>query len=271
MPLPASTYPHRWDKHSKPHSYLTPWPGQNSPPTPITKPKPNPKPLSNQIDPWLWTSLILSLTSLLFLRSMNMNMNNDHILAYASGTHIQTHIVEHNDAGHSGDTLLVGLGVRLGVGLGFEALLAVIIFYNTMLLILSSKERQISAATTPGPLARVAAVEAGAEYKSSVIEDPEDVADADEGIVGDEEQRSAVIWILAVSQSGLAAVGLYVVARLVLVFGGFGETKAGHPVVDCFELVYALGEMGMMVYIAVCCLVQASARYSSGLRRSGET
>ncbi|KAH9476889.1 hypothetical protein JR316_0010805 [Psilocybe cubensis] len=248
----------------RPHAFHRPSQLATLTTIPASKLTPKAKPLSRQIDPWIWTSLLLSIASLILCRYTNDNSNHQRPIFKAIPLNREnTHIVIQSDAEHSGGNTLLALGMNFGAGLGLEALLVVIIFYGTILLILSSKERRLSDVRTSS-LTRPRCESENKYFVAHNLYRCTD-GDHDEEIAVEDKRRSTIIWILAVSQSGLAAVGLYAAARLVLVMGGFAGKEGANPILECFELVYVLGEMGMLMYIAICCVVQASGRSKSRL------
>jgi hypothetical protein len=109
------------------------------------------------------------------------------------------------------------------------------ILYNATLLILSRKERKIAV------FAETFAIEDITTRRHSTL------------------RSTTTFWILAVCQIYLALLGLYVPARLVVLFCG----PSGKLDVVCIELLFAVGQMAVMGYISGCCIVHDEV---SGLR-----
>ncbi|KDR78319.1 hypothetical protein GALMADRAFT_245438 [Galerina marginata CBS 339.88] len=161
-----------------------------------------PAPLSRKIDLWLWISMASSVAIILILQFSTSYSNSP-------------------------------LSIEPGP-FGF-AIFVVIIFYDTTLLILSSKERNITAS-----------VAVGWQMDAERVEEVEGAA---------QMRRTINFWILAVCQSGMAALGLYVGSRLTLLL--WAPVQGFHnPIRECVEFAFSLGEMGILTYIAARCIVR---------------
>ncbi|KAF4612181.1 hypothetical protein D9613_003879 [Agrocybe pediades] len=85
--------------------------------------------------------------------------------------------------------------------------------------------------------------------------EPENPSDEEEGMLTSTAWSSLNFWILAVCQSGLAALGLYLAARMAL-FWGCSTADAGYLFFETFELVFVLGQMAFLGYIATRCIIR---------------
>lgn len=70
-----------------------------------------------------------------------------------------------------------------------------------------------------------------------------------------ESRHTRNLWMVAICQSGLAIIGLFVMMTTIQVFGRCSG-RAGYSVVECFELVLGLGQMVLMASAAICCVIR---------------
>ncbi|KAF9562867.1 hypothetical protein CPC08DRAFT_706379 [Agrocybe pediades] len=116
------------------------------------------------------------------------------------------------------------------------AVFLVILFYDFVVLLLASKEGVL--------LLKIV----------NARHEPENPSD-EEGMLTSTAWSSLNFWILAVCQSGLAALGLYLAARMALFFG-CSTADAGYLFFKTFELVFVLGQMALLTYTATRCIIR---------------
>ncbi|KAF8968813.1 hypothetical protein BDZ97DRAFT_1915874 [Flammula alnicola] len=158
-----------------------------------------PAPLSRQIDRWLWASVLFSTVILSIFVFCHHNINSK----------------SKESPGQ----------LRL-------ALTIVTLFYNSILLVLSYKERRITLA-------------AEAECDVEEAEDIEHSA----------RMRSTIIFLmLAMCQSFLVTLGLYVAIRLIFALRAPVQSASGPPLLAYSDLGFAAGQMVLMVYMTASCI-----------------
>ncbi|KAF8900452.1 hypothetical protein CPB84DRAFT_1962381 [Gymnopilus junonius] len=148
---------------------------------------------------------------------------------------MMTHLMNiHHDGGDSGP---------FGI-----AIFMVILFYNITLLILSTKERKIAAVHIAGQRGLEAGI--GIEENAKAI----DVEEGDDVFTAAHLRQAVNFWILAVCQSGVAALALYMAGRLALLLRSSMHALQG-PLASYVDLVFSATQMGVLGYIGVCCIV----------------
>lgn len=120
------------------------------------------------------------------------------------------------------------------------AVFLVVLFYDFVVMYLSSRERRVI----------LEAVRSKCEQEFLSEDDSTAIIT---------KWNSLNFWILALCQSGMAALGLYLSARLAL-FWGIPTALLGNMFFEIFELVFVVTQIAMLGCIALHCVIRSAVR-----------